>query len=267
MNATDEPAPKRTATDVARTGPNAVLAEEIPEAWMTYFAYDEWDPDDDGDPQWSRAEAARWAARYGERGYAFSGPDDTHERSPDDFNGLWGMLQRVFLTNQQVIDEDRAAGRFSIHGTDEKPSEYVLRAGTEAAVQLPTCFEPRIDNAEAEIHDPETADTSPDAGRGLPGAADRPDDAGATALDDAWTEQALDRTLAWLAQHGWRIECMLDGTERDGWYRQRWGRCALYLASRSPQAPSTPPRPVANGYAPLFHDEGPTHWPGDQPGQ
>ena len=267
MNATDEPAPRRTATDVARTGPNAVLAEEIPEAWMTYFAYDEWNPDDDQDPQWSRAEADRWAARYGERGYAFSGPDDTHERSPDDFNGLWGMLQRVFLTNQHVIG--RRPGRGTLqHPRDGREAVRVRPAsrhrGRRAVANL---LRAEDRQPETEIYDPETAETSPDAGRGLPGAADRPDDAGATALDDAWTEQALDRTLAWLAQHGWRIECMLDGTERDGWYRQRWGRCALYLASRSPQAPSRPPRPVANEYAPVFHDEGPIHWPGNRPGQ
>ena len=133
-----------------------------------------------------------------------------------------------------VLDADEEAGRFSVHGSDELPSEYVLTKGADAAVELPTCFEPRIENPEAEIEDPERAESEPEAGFHLPGsgAGWGSRNADCTNLDDTWTEEAADRTLRWLAEHGWRVECLLAGTERDGWYEKRWGRCALYLARR-----------------------------------
>ena len=256
--------PRRKAGDLERSGPNAVVAEDIPEAWATYFAYGEWCPDDDQEERWSREEADRWARRYEEEGYVFSGHDERAERSPDTFNGLWGNLQRVLLANNAVIEADHDTGRFSVQGTDDKPTEYVLARGREAAVLLPECFEARLLDAEAEIEDPRRAEESRDRGAGLPGAGQRQwgQEEDPTELDRLWTEEAADRTVRWLAEHGWRIECVLTATEQDGWYRQAWGRCCLYLASRTEEA-EPEGLGIRNEYAPVMRDGGPAHWPGE----
>ena len=249
-------AQRRRPEDVARIGLNAVIAEEIPAIWVVYFANDEWNPDDDAEPQWAKQKADRWAAEYAERGYIFSGPDGGQKPEPDEFNGLWGTLQRVHLVNDDVIHADRRAGRFSVHGADDKPSEYVLRFGLEAAIVLPECFEPRINDPDADTDDPSEAETPRDSALQEPGAEPRNgrETANHDTLDNAWTAAAADRTKNWLADHGWEVECLLPGTEHDGWYQHCRGRVALYLARRSES--------TRNEYAPVFHDGGPAHWPG-----
>ena len=249
-------APRRQPQDVARNGPNAVLAEEVPAVWMMYFANDEWNADDDADPEWSKERADRWAAEYAKRGYIFAGPDGRQEPEPDTFNGLWGTLQRIHLVNQEVMDADRLASRFSVHGADDKPSEYVLTFGVDAAIVLPECFEPRIDDPDADPDDPSEAKTPRDTALHEPGAGppNGSDKENAETLDSAWTAAATDRTRQWLANHGWEVECLLPGTEHDGWYRHCWGRVALYLTRRLES--------TRNEYAPVFHDGGPAHWPG-----
>ena len=202
--------------------------------------------------------ADAWAEDYARKGYVFSGDDTTREPEPDTFNGLWGPQQRVHLVNQAVLEADRAARRFTVSGTDELPTEYVLTLGHDAAIVLPECFAPRIEDPEADPEDPGSAETPRSSGWGRAGAAigGGSDEENPERLDGLWTAAAADRALQWLADHGWEVECLLTGTEHDGWYRRCWGRVAFYLARKV--------EPAGDEYAPVFHKGGPAHWPGDK---
>ena len=226
--------PPRQPRDVRRTGANGVIAEEIPLPWVRLFSYDEWSPDDDADAQWSRDAAQRWAEGLEKEGYVYSGPDVRAEPEPAKFNGLWGTLQRVLLHNQAVSDADEAANRWAVSANDELPSEYVLDKASDLVVQLPENYEARIENPKADVDDAKHAETSWAEARNREGAPDKIDQQEPPDyIDEAWTNGQCDAVVLWLAAKGWRIECMLTGTEVDGWYNGVYGKCALYLCRRN----------------------------------
>ena len=103
-------------------------------------------------------------------------------------------------------------------------------------------FEPRIETPENDVDDPKEAtvswshalDRSAKDRHGT--ALSITDEEDPEELAERWDNAECDAAVLWLAGRGWRIECMLDGTERDGWYGRLFGRCGLYLCSRSGNA-------------------------------
>ena len=224
---TETHAPRaRTARDVARKGPNAVLHEDVPACWLPYLEDGNPEGLDDNDP-WSAAACDTWAEQRTAEGYIYSGPAP-YAGAPEwgDFSGVYGDLARVCLVNQDVLDSDADAVLFSIGGTDELPSEYLLRRDVDGVVRLPANFEPRIADPDEPADDPRHAETAPvrpfrnaEDGRHAPERID-PDEA--TDIDEAWTTPACDLALLHLVVDGWRIEC-----ELPGWRTRRLVRRAL----------------------------------------
>ena len=243
---TETHAPRaRTARDVARKGPNAVLHEDVPACWLPYLEDGNPEGLDDNDP-WSAAACDTWAEQRTAEGYIYSGPAP-YAGAPEwgDFSGVHGDLARVCLVNQDVLDSDADAVLFSIGGTDELPSEYLLRRDVDGVVRLPANFEPRIADPDEPADDPRHAETAPvrpfrnaEDGRHAPERIN-PDEA--TDVDEAWTTPACDLALLHLAVDGWRIECELPGCERDGWYAGRYGRTSLWLMTRATSPAETAP--------------------------
>ena len=236
----------RTARDIARKGPNAVLHEDVPACWLPYLQDGNPEGLDDDGP-WSAAACHTWAEHRAAEGYICSGPAP-HAGEPEwgDFGGLRGNLARVCLVNQDILDSDADADLFSVSGTDELPSEYVLRRDVDGVVRLPINFEPRIADPSEPVDDPRHAETPPmrpfhnaEDARHAPERIE-PDEA--TDVDEAWTTPACDLALLHLKVDGWRVECELPGCERDGWYAGRYGRTSLWLVTRNTTPAETAPR-------------------------
>ena len=161
---TEAHAPRaRTARDVARKGPNAVLHEDVPACWLPYL--------DDGNPEGlrrrrplERRRLRRLGRTAGRRGLHPLRPRHPTGETPEwgDFGGVCGDVARVCLINQNVLDSDADADLFSVGGTDELPSEYVLRRDLDGVIRLPTNFEPRIADPNEPVDDPRHAESTPE---------------------------------------------------------------------------------------------------------
>ena len=225
---------KRLLASVCRQGANAIVTDTIPDCWVHYFSYDDLEAfsDREGDKVWDREHATEWLSRWEAQGYHFSGPG-LGETESGTCNGLFGTLQKVFLVNQKVLDEDESNARFSISGSDELPSEYVMDKLDHAVVVLPDNFEPRLDDRSRDVDEPRGAET--------PAPAARPEDVGTGARADEealreaadpenWTNEACDFAVLYLATRGWEVGPALPGTERDDWFAGHWGPTMYYLA-------------------------------------
>ena len=153
---------KALLASICRQGPNAIVSDTIPMCWMHFFTNDDDEAfsEDDSDEPWDKEHALSWMRRWKEQGYHYSGPGN--EESEDGvYNGMFGTLQQVFLVNQNVLDEDEANLRYSVSGSDELPSEYMLNKVHHGLVVLPESFEPRLEDMDVDVYESQGSDSLP----------------------------------------------------------------------------------------------------------
>ena len=233
---------KALLASVCRQGPNAIVSDTIPLCWVHYFSNDDQEAlsEMEGDEAWNQQHAMDWLKRWHKQGYHYSGPG-AEEKESGTYNSLFGTLQQVFLVNQQVLDEDQRKCRFSVSGTDNLPSEYVLDKFFEAVVELPENFEPRLQDPRVDVGESRGPET--------PAPATSPEQVGdcgpvdEDALREAsdpwnWTNEACDFAILYLATRGWKMGPALPGTDKDGWFAGHWGPTMYYLVRKV--LPDTP---------------------------
>ena len=238
---------RQPATDVGtvrRRGPNALLYDDVPESWLGQLVNHE--PGDLTRSQLERIDG--WERRHAEAGYAFAGIAGPEAGiRPGVRHGIAELRVRVSLINEQVLEQDRRHGMWSVPACDELPSEYVLLLEAEGIVRLPATWTERIRDPGADVD--EIAVDVPVAGPDeMPTlhAEDYPAIATRTPADDIdrddrWGARACDLALTLLLIAGWEIVDLLPGCDRHGWFDECYGPTELWLATKRPHSERVAP--------------------------